>query len=303
MIFSELYSAYYNAVAKILSMAIEEDTTEKDLQNIIENTAFAESSLTILPAIKNGKWQVINDDLTTPVLNPPTMPLTTLQKRWLKSLSLDPKICLFDVSFEGLDDVEPLFTPEDYVVYDRYLDGDPYFDETYRRNFRTVLEAIKNQQSLRIEFLNRKNHSVVMKILPIKLEYSEKDDKFRIISKGDKSGGIINISRIIRIEKCDESELDFSRDKQIEHGTVKLKISDERNALERCMLHFVHFEKKVEKLDDYTYIAEIKYDKDDENELVIRVLSFGPMVEVVEPESFRSLIIQRLKKQKSCGLM
>ena len=80
MIFSELYSAYYNAVAKILSKVIEEDITEKDLQNIIESTAFAESSLTILPAIRNGKWQVINEDLKTPILNVPTMPLTTLQK-------------------------------------------------------------------------------------------------------------------------------------------------------------------------------------------------------------------------------
>ena len=83
MIFSELYSAYYNAVAKILSKVIDEDTTEKDLQNIIESTAFAESSLTILPAIRNGKWQVINEDLTTPILNAPTMPLTTLQQKSL----------------------------------------------------------------------------------------------------------------------------------------------------------------------------------------------------------------------------
>ena len=154
MIFSELYSAYYNAVAKILSKVIDEDTTEKDLQNIIESTAFAESSLAILSAIKNGKWQVINADLTTPILNAPTMPLTTLQKRWLKSLSLDPRIRLFDISFEGLDDVEPLFTPEDYVVYDRYLDGDPYFDEGYIKNFKTILEAIKIKFSLSLPFFS-----------------------------------------------------------------------------------------------------------------------------------------------------
>ena len=65
------------------------------------------------------------------------------------------------------------------------------------------------------------------------------------------------------------------------------------------MLHFAHFEKQVEKLDDTTYLAHIKYDKDDETELVIRVLGFGPMVEVIEPQSFRNLIIERLKKQKT----
>ena len=78
---------------------------------------------------------------------------------------------------------------------------------------------------------------------------------------------------------------------------------DERNALERSMLHFAHFEKRVEKLDNRTYLVHIKYDKDDETELVIRVLGFGPMVRVVEPDDFKSLIIERLKKQKSCDLM
>ena len=199
MIFSELYSAYYNAVAKILSKVIEEDITEKDLQNIIESTAFAESSLTILPAIRNSKWQVINEDLTTPILNAPTMPLTTLQKRWLKSLSLDPRIRLFDISFDGLDDVEPLFTPDDYVVYDRYLDGDPYFDEAYIKNFKTILEAIKNKTPLKIEILNRLHQPVTLNTLPIRLEYSEKDDKFRMISKGCKYGGTINIARITKM--------------------------------------------------------------------------------------------------------
>ena len=201
MIFSELYSAYYNAVAEILSKAIEGDTTEKDLQNIIESTAFAESSLTILPAIRNSKWQVINEDLTTPILNTPTMPLTTLQKRWLKSLSLDPRIRLFDISFGGLDDVEPLFAPDDYVVYDRYLDGDPYYDEAYVKNFKTILEAIKNKTPLKIEILNRLHQPVTLNTLPIRLEYSEKDDKFRMISKGCKYGGTINIARITNIEK------------------------------------------------------------------------------------------------------
>ena len=299
MIFSELYSAYYNAVAKILSKVIDEDTTEKDLQNIIESTAFAESSLTILPAIRNGKWQVINEDLTTPILNTPTMPLTTLQKRWLKSLSLDPRVRLFDISFEGLDDVEPLFTPDDYVVYDRYLDGDPYFDEAYIKNFKTILEAIKNKTPLKIEILNRLHQPVTLNTLPIRLEYSEKDDKFSMISKGCKYGGTINIARITNIEKYNGSAITLSRERRTEYKVVTLKVYDQRNTLERSMLHFAHFEKQVEKLDDETYLAHIKYDKDDETELVIRVLSFGPMVEVIEPDGFRNLIIERLKKQKA----
>lgn len=129
MIFSELYSAYYNAIAKIISRVIQGETDEKTLQETVIQQAFSESVLTILPSLKSEKWQLLKSDMTTPIQNIPSMPLTILEKRWLKAISLDPRIRLFDLSFEGLEDVDPLFTSDDYVIYDKYLDGDPYFDE------------------------------------------------------------------------------------------------------------------------------------------------------------------------------
>ena len=150
MIFSELYSAYYNAVAAILSRIKEGEHSEKELQRLVAEHAFGESVLSILPALKSGKWQLVHSDMTTPLSHSPTMPLTALQKGWLKAISLDPRVRLFDVSFPEIEDVEPLFTPEDYRVYDKYSDGDPYEDETYIRHFRTVLEAIR--QGTQIKF-------------------------------------------------------------------------------------------------------------------------------------------------------
>ena len=82
-----------------------------------------------------------------------------------------------------------------------------------------------------------------------------------------------------------------------------LRISDERNALERVLLHFAHFEKRAERIDENHYLVHIKYNKSDETEMVIRILSFGPMVEVVESQEFKNLIIARLKSQKSCELI
>ena len=43
-------------------------------------------------------------------------------------------------------------------------------------------------------------------------------------------------------------------------------------------------------------------DKEDETEILIRVLSFGPMLRVVKPAAFMHLIKDRLSEQKSCGL-
>lgn len=300
MLFNEIYSAYYNAVAGIISEILEGNTDKKALSDVVEKYAFGESVLSILPSLKKEKWMLVNKDLTTPIKNKPTMPLTLLEKRWLKALSLDERIKLFDFDFSFLSDVEPLFTPDDFVVYDRYLDGDDYSDEGYISRFKLVLSAIKEKKALNVQMLNRHGKIIDVNFLPSKLEYSEKDDKFRVIGQNSRDYIVINLGRVV---SCRVTERDFELTcKTPESRTFTLLISDERNALERCMLHFAHFEKRAEKIDETHYKLYITYDVSDETELVIRVLSFGPMVEVTEPESFRNLIKERLIKQKGCGL-
>ena len=99
MIFSELYSAYYNAVAEILAKAIDGERDEKVLRKIVEEKAFGESAVTVLPALKSGKWQLMKSDLTPVIKHKPTMPLTLLQKMWLRAVSLDPRVTLFGIDF------------------------------------------------------------------------------------------------------------------------------------------------------------------------------------------------------------
>ena len=303
MIFSEIYSAYYNAVAEILGCLIKGEKDEKVLMQAVQRHAFSDSVLTVLPSLKSGKWQLMHSDMTTPLNHIPKMPLTNLQKRWLKAISLDPRVRLFDLDFAQLSDVEPLFTQEDYVVYDKYSDSDPYSDEQYIKNFRTVLSAIRENKTVKFEVANRFGKVVNIVMLPKKLEYSEKDDKFRVICAGHRFGNIINIGRIVSCRHCFSNKEYFSNIPKRETKTLTLRITDKRNALERVMLHFAHFEKQAERIDDYNYNLQITYDSNDETEIVIRVLSFGPMVEVLAPTDFRNLIIERLEKQKSCGLI
>ena len=81
-----------------------------------------------------------------------------------------------------------------------------------------------------------------------------------------------------------------------EKRSVTLELTDERNALERVMLHFAHFEKQAERIGESRYKLTLVYDPDDETELVIRILSFGPMVRVSSPARFVGLIKERLLK-------
>ena len=302
MIFSELYSAYYQAVATILKEACTHPVQVSELRKIIDQIAFGESVLNIEPALLEERWQLIRQDGTTPIQHAPSMPLTTLQKRWLKSIFLDPRIRLFYDNPPDYPDVNPLFTADDIRVFDKYLDGDPFEDADYIRNFRMILDAIKTRTPLNIDSMNRKGNTVRCTLMPEYLEYSEKDDKIRLIGSGCRYGGIINLARIVQ---CTPSARKFKykpdKEIQIDHRTVELEVIDHRNALERVLMHFAHFEKQAEKIDQNRYKVLITYDNDDETEILIRILSFGPMVKVVAPKHFVDLIKERLIQQKSCG--
>ncbi len=303
MIFSELYGIYYKTVAEVLKTAIDHPLQDSELHKIIEKNAFEESVLNIEPALKNGKWKLILPDGTTIIKNEPSMPMTKVQKQWLKAISLDPRIRLFrDITteFEG---IEPLFTPEDYYIFDQYSDGDPYTDENYIKNFRLILDAIKNKYPLSIEYYNHKGKQMNMVLLPKYLEYSEKDDKFRVIGLGRRLGGTVNLGRIISCEQyVKEDKLKLSHKVLPRKRSVIFELKDDRNALERVLVHFAHFEKQAEKIENNRYKITVNYDKDDETELVIRVLAFGPMIKVIAPIHFENLIKERLIRQKSCGL-
>ncbi|MBP3322012.1 MAG: WYL domain-containing protein [Clostridia bacterium] len=301
MIFNEIHSAYYSAVSKIISRILEGGASEEDLRRIVAENAFGESGSTLLPALTRGKWQLVHPDLSTPVKNPPQLPLTLIEKQWLKALFLDPRIRLFSVEPTGLEGVEPLFTPEDYLIYDRYGDGDRYEDEGYIARFRTVLSAMEQGDGLQIEMIDRRGRTVCFCCMPKRLEYSERDDKFRLITQGSRFYKTVNLGRMVNCRTV-ERALPQEQETPPVYRTLTLHILKERNTPERCLLHFAHFEKRAERQEDGSLVVHLRYDVDEEPEMVIRVLSFGPLVEVLAPQDFRNLIAERLKKQKSCGL-
>lgn len=303
MIFSELYSIYFRTMARILKAAVTHPLSRREIQAIIKKSAFGESILTIAPAIAEERWPLIHADGSTALRHLPTLPLTTLEKRWLNAIFTDPRIKLFTDETLKFPEVEPLFTADDILVFDRYADGDPYTDPAYIRNFRLALDAVQNKYPLRIEAVNHKGKKAHLVLLPEYIEYSEKDDKFRLIGSDGGYSRIVNLGRIESVMPYHKPYvIKPPQKRQFQSRTVELELVDYRNALERVLLHFAHFEKQAEKLDadDRRYKVTITYDQNDETEMVIRILSFGPMVRVTAPAHFVDLIKARLLKQKSC---
>ncbi|MCR5290979.1 MAG: WYL domain-containing protein [Treponema sp.] len=306
MLFNEIYSAYYNTVASIIASAQKGSLDSDSLYQIVKDSAFPESVMTIGASLESGKWPLIKKDYSTNIKNIPTMPLSILQKRWLKAICSDKRIRLLvdeDVLVrleQQLEDVEPLFTENDFYFYDTYSDGDPYDDPEYIKKFRTVIEAIHQKKKISLEYTGRFGQHKRFICEPHKIEYSEKDDKFRVLSKIRNRYSILNIARINHCELTDNNILSELSEEDLPYSkrvSVILEIYDERKAMERVMLAFAHFEKTAVQISDDVYQLTLNYDSFDETELVIRVLSFGPMVKVLEPESFRELIRERIARQ------
>ena len=196
MLFSEIYGSYFRVVAAILTEAADAPLTQARLTAIVREKAFSESTLAIPRALQTGEWPLLDDSMRSVLRHKPTMPLTLLEKRWMKALLADPRIALFDVDASGLEDVQPLYSPDVFVPFDRYADGDPYDDPTYIACFRTVLQAIREKRKLRISFRgkNGTRHSFVC--IPHRLEYSAKDDKFRLLASGKRAVNWINLGRV-----------------------------------------------------------------------------------------------------------
>ena len=298
MLFHEIYGSYYAAVAAILTEAVGGGVTDARIREIVRERCFGESLLTLPAALANGTWPLLTKDGETPLHRAPTVPLTTLEKRWMKALLSDPRIRLFNPPAAGLEDVEPLYDPSDLVYYDRYADGDDYDDPEYVAHFRMVLTAIRDKRRMRIRFISARGLRNSRLCLPYRLEYSAKDDKFRILATSDRNEWTINVSRITSCELLEPYAEETFRPRPMKKETLVLQLTDERNALERVMLDFSHLEKETERIDDKHYRLTLRYEKEDETELLIRVLAYGPLLRVLSPDGFAAQLRERIEKQR-----
>lgn len=312
-LFSEINCAYFNVTEKILRR---KTVTISDIREIIGRNGFSETMLFLEPELigKNsiGLLTEQNGIYTSILKNELHIPLTEVQKRWLCAVLNDKKSSLFldkeqKAELYELLGAEPLFDSGFIRFFDRFTDGDDFEDESYIRNFRNILRSIHENRLVRISFQTRKGARVTHYFLPEKLEYSSKNDKFRVhVIRYNKTQpierGIINLSQITSSELTDitaENRLYKTPSKK----EVTVKVSNERNAVNRFMMEFAELE-RVSDFDDTTKECTVtmKYDAKDETEILIRILSFGPVVEVVGDDGLRKPVADRIRRQGELNL-
>ena len=318
-LFHEMYGAYFRIASRVLG---ETPLTDRRVQEIIAKEGFRDSVLFVpqklLPQKDGSDWGLLhrNPDRTLSAVTKqkPVMPLTLLQKRWMKARLSDPKMQLFfdDETFtalsEALAEIKPLWHPEQFRYTDRFSDGDPFSDPAYRERFRLLLHGLRSREIMLIRFQSGSGRRMAMQYLPLALEYSRKNDKFRLFCRsvrGDRlaGSGIINLGRIEQITGTGrqfDGDVSLAEYFQLRRcrRPVTVRVTTERNAVERFLMEFASYEKHTER-DAETGVCTVQlyYDKQDETELLIQLLSFGPVLEILGPPDFRAQAAERVRRQ------
>jgi hypothetical protein len=328
-LFDKLYCCYYQAVIQILEEAACAPVSKKRMEEICEATAFKESALSILPRLTgpNGPWSCLlhktEDGLFFSALGDKTLkaPLSRLQKSWISSVCQDPRFLLFFTEEERdfiKAGIPALYQEEDFYYYDRFRNGDPYSSAMYRKHFRTVLAGLSEKQLLKLSYKGKNQLLTDLKVLPVRLQYSPKDDKFRLLCirlrKGRKGlPYTLNMGKILACSLAGTWQTAGDRDSAPEPPFASpslsvfsqkakepavIEIDGRRNSLERCMLKFADYEKHtVYDEEKGVYTCSIYYDIQDETELLIDLLSFGPVIRVLSPERLVAQIRERVTRQ------
>lgn len=352
-LFEEIYGCYYQITARILAEAFVHPVTAGRMREMALRYGYQESGSAVADRLTGGQWpflQPTEEDAEEngngsqsrrkityrPILRnagflqPGALPLTKLQKAWLRALLSDRRIGLFLTDEEihllsqWLEKEEALYHQEDFYYYDQYLDGDGYEDGRYRENFRYILQAMETKQPLQVVYESRMGQIWEGYVACGQLQYSARDNKFRLCCLTGRDACLQRRRQtFFNVEKIKECSVypqavpgDISRfltggfftgafltggfpagEEKIRRW-VEIAISRERNGLERCMLHFASYEKHTRyEEEEGRYICRIYYDPADETGLLIDVLSFGPVIEVLGPAGFLGQVRKRVKMQ------
>ncbi len=304
-IFSEIYGTYYFIVNQILSQ--NRPLAAEEIREIIQNSGYKETLLHLEPQLLlEGNWDLLRkeNDAFIPII-PAIQPVyREFERRFLKTILNDSRIALFLSSEEQakwqnhLEDVTPLFSGSDIFYFDQFADGDIYTDSNYIKCFKVILEAIQTNKHVYLEYEQSQKRLLTGVFNPQILEFSQKNNRFRLQARlvQNNTDYTLNMQQILSAVLKEESSCKpFASEPATK--TIHCTLYNQRNALERAMLHFASYQKVTKQLDDETYQLAISYPAQVESELLIQILSFGPMLRVTAPSAFIHLLKHRLQRQ------
>lgn len=240
---------------------------------------------------------------------------TKLEKAWLRAMLEMPDIQMvlsedlverFKKAFEADDENEwPLQPAYQEMTNQTWLPNlAPELQQAYEENFKILLQALTEGKPIRYHNCDRHGNVYADQLaLPLNLEYSLQDGRFRIsmYSVGDQRAILANIFSLSQVEIVDDLiEMDrdcakrqFLSQKYCEEPIV-LQVTDQRKAMERCFMSFAGMERTARDLGNHLYEIRLKYYDFEEENVIRNILSLGPYVKVLSPHSIVKKVVHRI---------
>ncbi|MDE6725134.1 MAG: hypothetical protein K2J79_05970, partial [Ruminiclostridium sp.] len=177
-------------------------------------------------------------------------PLTDLEAKWLLTLLNDDKAKMFfndmeriavkNMILEEKKDISP-FKTESIVYFDRYY---RYCDfEAEGARLKMVIKAMNNAKALKIRYLSLHGNVVSGEFKPLAVEYSKRDDVFRVILRASVNNTPFTMV-LGNIEEMTITDTDYDiahtaeeLEKNLEHNrkSVVIEFYDHRNLADRIL--------------------------------------------------------------------
>ena len=246
------------------------------------------------------------------------IPLTKIEKQWLINILDNPIAkCFLDENElnhirERIDD-PGLFDINQVVLYDQRRGMDEYYnDKKFQEKFRKILEIVYHDEETSIAYrpqrMKNDDTPTVYKYIPLSVEYSKRDNKFRLITWNNGKAKKLNFERIVDIREIIGS-VDEERKIRINNMYMAQKadkqhhliiIFGETNGIPyRILNEFSCYKKECVRTHDGLYKMILYYDSDDTKEIAIRLLGYGSLVRVIQDSENGTVLTELTKRIKN----
>lgn len=249
------------------------------------------------------------------------LPLTTMEIRWLKTILSDERMgcflnkeqinCINSFLKDEYPNIDPL--SQRYLVYfDRYIPVNPLEKIAEQSLIITLIKSIHEKMLVSMRYITRHGKEIIGEFKPIVIEFSKRNNKFQVQMQSCDNDMYyaINLSQIIsltivqkRFEYQDTLQK-YEKYRKINERSIDIQFYDVKNTADRILTELSPW-KKYCKYDRETKIYALKlfYQKDEELDLVVRLMGYGGNIHFVNREhSIAREILRRYEKQRDIFL-
>jgi hypothetical protein len=281
---------------------------QQSFADMILNRTSTDENLNLLTEKEGMFYPCIENTGSSPV----PVRFTKIEKAWLKAL-LEQDGVRKILSKQTMEKLKAELVDFDTPIKDEYFEmtnitilPEITLKEAYDENFKIILEALLLDKPIRYNNIDKKGFVSKNKLaLPIGIEYSMRDERFRVsmYSLDDNRPIMANIFSLLDIRIVDE-EVNIDREtakklmfeQKYSSEPVVIEVTDRKAAMERCFMCFSGMERTSRELGNNKYEIQLNYYLFEEENLIRNIISLGPYVKVVSPTRIADEIVGRVKK-------